>query len=277
MFRTSFRCLCVAALLAYTVAFAFSQERSDKQTPLVASDGQIEITEIRIARVRVSDASPKADLTNMMLALWIDVKDTDARQFLVRLVSLEPIVDDTGKTLSTDKRRSEIDFLREETRTREFRSARNRKGPVIRMTLDAPASRASKIKAIKGRIELFATGSETITLKNLPSLVDKRIKHKSLSEIKIVPRINKVFGDSTEVALSVSGKQDRLIDWTVVHNGRQLFEDSMSKSSNRDSATILGKAYRRFQPDENTSLLIKIATAKKKQTIDFEFTDVELP
>lgn len=255
---------------------AFAQGQLQERTPPIASSGPVEVNEIRIARVSVSDASPEADLTNMRLSLWIDVKDAKARDFLVRLVKLAPIADDTGKILSTDERRKEIRPLAEEVRASELKSFRGRRGPVVSLLLDAPSRGASRIKTLKGRIEVTPAGRETITLKNLPSLVGKQVKHDLLTETNVVPRIE-IDDDLTEVTLEITGQHDRLIDWAVAQDGQPLRPAMESKSGIRDPVKSLGKGYRRIRLNKNTSLLIAVTTIGMKQVIDFEFADLDLP
>ena len=270
------RSLCLGAILLCSHTSLLAQQPAPELTPPIAIDGRVEVDEIRIERVRVSDASPPADLTNMRLALWVDVKDPTAREFLVRILKLEPVIDDTGKLLSTRQRRHHMPILTSEVRGNELKTFRGRHGPVIRLLLDAPARSASRIKRLKGQIEVLPSGRKTITLDNLPSLVDKQLKHDLLTETNVVPRIER-DDDVTEVTLEITGRRDRLIAWTVARNGKPLRAHMESESAEGDAVKKWGQGFRRLQPDESTSLLIAVTTAGQKQVIDFEFSDLELP
>ena len=218
----SIRCLlCSAFFLAYFHTLSSAEEPIPKRTLPIATSGQIEVDAIRIARVKVSGASPNADLTKMRLSLWIDVKDAKAREFLMRLVKLDPVVDDTGKLLSTKDRRKKILSLKKEVRTTGRKTFRGRNGPIVPWLFDAPARGASRIKTFKGRIEITPIGREEIVLKDLPSLVGKQIKHDLLAATNIVPRFD-IGNDVTEITLAVTGQHDRLIAWTVAQDGKPL-------------------------------------------------------
>ena len=255
----------------------FAQEQVPERTPPTATSGQVEIDAIRITRIEASDASPEADLTNMQLSMWIDVKDAKARTFLVRLVKLEPIVDDMGKVLSTDDRRRDILPLAKEVLASELKTSRDRNGPVVSLWLDAPSRGASQLKSLKGRFKVTPAGTETLELENLPSIVGKQVKHKLLTETNVMVKSIEWGDYSTDVTLEVTGQHDRLINWTVAQDGQPLTPASLSKSAAGDLVQISGKGFRRLRPNENTSLLITVATVGEKQVIDFEFTDIDLP
>src|SRR4051794_14856955 len=69
-------------------------------TEIIATSGDVMIQEIRIERVKASFAVREADLTYMLVKLWL-TSDLDQPQaehrYLVRLVDLAPVVDDTGR------------------------------------------------------------------------------------------------------------------------------------------------------------------------------------
>ena len=79
------------------------------------------------------------------------------------------------------------------------------------------------------------------------------------------------------IHVQVTGQHDRLINWTVAQDGQPLTPASLSKSAAGDLVQSSGKGFRRLRPNENTSLLITVATVGEKQVIDFEFTDIDLP
>jgi hypothetical protein len=255
---------------------AFSEDHARNVSPPIATAGRIEVSEIRIARIRASDASPAADLTNMEIALWIDVEDATAREFLVRIVSLEPIVDDTGTRLSPDNRLRDIRPLAMEVRADESKSARGRRGPVVRLLLDAPSRAATRIRSLKGRVEVTSSGREIINLENILARVGKTVQHELLAETRIVPQIKSADG-MTEVTLTVTGQHDRLMAWTIAQNGKPLEPESEWRSAEGGSVQTSGQDYRQLQLDQNTSLMMAVATGGKKQVIDFEFVNVDLP
>lgn len=276
MFSSTRLFSCFLLLLTCHCTSGFAQEQSPECTPPIATDGRVEVDEIRISRVRASGASREADLTNMRISLWVDTKDPNARDCVVRIVELEPIVDDTGKVLSTEDRRRNMLPLQKEQRAREFKTFRGRRGPVVSLLLDAPLRRASRIKLLKGRLEITPARTEKIIVDNLPSLVGKRVKHDLLKKLTIVPRIE-IVDDTTEVTLDITGQTDRLIAWTVAQDGKPLNWANQSESARADPVRTVGHGYPRFQPNKKTSLLLAVATVGMKEIIDFEFSDLELP
>lgn len=246
--------------------------KEPKRTPPIAVSGRVEISEIRIERVKASDASPNADLTFMQIALWVNVGHADGA--LVRLTKLNDVADDKGKTLSTRKRRSGMDFLNREVRASEFKTSRGRSGPVITMVLDAPTRSASQLQKLSGQFEILVSGQERVELKDLPSLVGKPLKNKLLNDIQIVPRIEKDdFG--TNVTLAVTGKRSRLVDWTVVNNGESLRASAEFKEPLKNGLKV-GRSFRE-RISKKSSLWIWVATAGKKHVVDFSFSDLKLP
>ncbi|MBC8289942.1 MAG: hypothetical protein H8E37_06460 [Planctomycetes bacterium] len=276
MKKTSFAILLLSLVFSNPLMTRLASE--DERTPPLAVDGRIEIDEIRITRARVSGAAPNADLTKMKVSIWIDMHDAKSENYLVRFAKLDPIFDDTGKLLLSKQRLEDALPLRQETRTANIKVSDDRYGPVLTFVLEAPARGAAHIKSFKGRIEIFPTTAERISIANLPSLIGKPIKHNLLADLSVVPQIesNKEI-DRTKVTLEITGRKDRLIAWAVRHDGEVLNRNGYSKSDPRKPVKVLGHGYDLFEPTQKTSLLLAVSKPGRKQVIDFEFSDLELP
>ena len=232
---------CFAILLtSINSGLTFAEEPLKPKTPPILESDGVRVDAIHINRTWKSNAPSEVNLSSMEILLWLGMNDT-APQFLVQLVNLEPIIDDTGKVLSTDQRRKEIYVLGRNVVSGTTRWIDSRNGPVVSLTVDAPARKASHIQSFKGRIEVTPISNGSITLKNLPSLIGKQLQHKFLKDLDIVPNIEK-DNQVTKVTLKITGQHERLRSWKVQQNGRPLIllstgSEWTGEKSKRESQT----------------------------------------
>ena len=110
-------------------------------------DNTVEINGINIERRFAADAVDYADITNMSIEFFVDTgfsnRICDGQR--IKISSLNPIVDDTGKLLLTKNRRQGIYHLAGYQRARGFNTKRDgRSGVNFSIRLDAPAIGAKK-------------------------------------------------------------------------------------------------------------------------------------
>lgn len=93
--------LVVVVLLSSIGVLGQEPKQATDRVPVIATSGQVEIASIRITREKVSDAAKEADLTNMQIELWLTQSAATGSpgNYLVKLVELGPIEDDTGRLL----------------------------------------------------------------------------------------------------------------------------------------------------------------------------------
>jgi hypothetical protein len=136
-------------------------------------NARVIIQEIKIKRCFSIDAVPQADITNMHLCLRVVVENAkEDSRFHVRFSKLGAIIDDRGKLLSTKERLQGIPLDQELPRLG-VRRADNGIGPFIYLTLDAPDRSASKIRSLKGQLDVHPITVEKIVVPNLKSQLGK--------------------------------------------------------------------------------------------------------
>jgi hypothetical protein len=271
MFRSHLLGWIGAVALSGLAALAQDPEPVAKRMPVIAVSGDTEISSIRIQRERASDAAIDADLTNMEIRLWLTSKwEGEAGEALLRVTELAPILDSTGKLLSTKARLERMDFLHGEVRGHESGITRGRQGPVIRLLLDAPARQATTIQSIKGKAMVSQSISTRLEFADLQSLSGKPLNHPKLKNLQIVPTISVNDGD-TVLSLHVPNGHARLMVWGIVKNRRML--DPSSEST--DGITL----QQHYDGDQmkDSSLGIMIAEPSPPKVFEFDFKNVELP
>jgi hypothetical protein len=104
-----------------------------------ASSRDVEITAIRILRQKSVDVLDEAELAKIEIALWFKANGEDVgARHLVSVLELDPVVDETGKLLSTKQRLDGLPFLRDEVLNDHGRIADAKHGPLLGLVLDAP-------------------------------------------------------------------------------------------------------------------------------------------
>jgi hypothetical protein len=126
------------------------------ETGPLAVSGGAEIEEISLHRSKVAYADPDADLAHLRVALWFPFDKGGAAEaaYLVRLVSIDPIRDDTGKGLTGRKRLPAIRQWLQPVRAHNVVARDRREGPVLELTLDAPVRTAKRLQLLAGKVEV---------------------------------------------------------------------------------------------------------------------------
>lgn len=232
---------------------------------------------VRTVRDRaIVGAAWGSDSSRTEIHLWIKAPGrTLVRDDIVQLSQLAPIVDDQGNLLSTKKRLEAIDFYQRETRSPHTFSRPDGSGHILTFLVDAPARKATKIKQIKGRVEITTTGSQRIVFEKLSTLVGKPLEHKLLGDLRIVPELT-VGDDGTDLTLHMTGKHHLVKYWHLEDGGRHVRASMQHEGRRHPTIKEVGRGYA-ARVSEKAALVLTVRTAGVKQVVDFEFTDVELP
>jgi hypothetical protein len=238
---------------------------SEQTGPIAASAGA-EIYEITIKRCKASYAARDADVTNLTLALHFPAKWKSQRHsYLVRIVSLEPIADDTGKILSTKGRLRKIKFLGGDVLVNGSFDSRALEGPVIRMVMDVPARRAIYLKSVKGKAKVSRVRIQFVEFP-FAAVLGKPLEHPLVKGFKLIPKMEMENGDTT-VRLRASNLPDRLVKWGLTAGDREL------------ECVRYGDSFRTYrgQLPEGCSLWLMFDVPAETKTFEFDFKNVELP
>lgn len=266
----------IVAFLALVDSHAQVAKQDPDRVPVIATSGHVEIASIRVAREKVSRASKEADLTNLQIELWLtrDAESNKPSDYLVKLLELAPVEDNTGKLLSTKSRVSAIEYLQDEVAARQINVVRPKEGPVIAITLEVPARTATSIKSLKGKALLSRCTYVCLQFDNLAAINGKVLDHPKLKELPIRSSI-KVEDGFSRLTLTVPKHYARLADWGLEEKGQLLSIFSESRSNEKD-AIVLEKTYRGDRV-KSASLRIMIAESNETKTLQFDFKDIELP
>ena len=251
-------------------------QRDPERTPPIAISGDAEIASIKIVRCKSTDAAIEADLTNMEMELWLtsEFDGKTRRRFLVNLLDLGPIQDDTGKLLSSEKRLKWLPFLHSDFIADSYKASRGKGGPLIRFLLDAPAKQANKIKSIKGKAVVSEWKLARLEF-DLSFKKGKRFDDPNLKELKIEPAI-KVEKGETIVSLRVPDRHARLVEWGLARGNQLLRFMSLSSKDGGNGRLLLEKTYR-IDSNMASALVIVIAEPIAPKELEFNFSNVELP
>jgi hypothetical protein len=204
----------------------------------------------------------------MRIELWLTEKYKKGTQalFLVKLDELGPIEDDTGKLLTTKKRLEWIKHLKWEVSETNMRITRNKMGPTMGFTIDAPARQATKIKSLKGKATVAEYTSVQIEIDNKTAFSGKVLDHPKLKGLAIKPTI--AFEDgSTSVNLNMPNESGRLDEWGLIEKGKYASLESIAGNE------------RTFRGDHRNaaSVWFIIRDPSNTKTLTFDFKDIELP
>jgi hypothetical protein len=268
---------CMGAFLGAFFLLHGKEYKSGDETDAgpIAVSGGAEVYQIDITRRKASYAAKGADLTNMTLSVWYPElwKGNSTTQYLVKLTNLDPVIDDTGKLLSTKERRESIGVLQGEVFARETFGCKGKFGPVITMMLEAPARRATTLKTIKGKAEVARVRFQTVKF-DLASVIGKPLRHPLLKGVVIRPSTRQKDGQ-TIVALWVPTTHDRLVQWEVEASGLTLEWTSLGKKPGAGSIEI-EQNYEGKLP-KGCLLVAKIAVPIETRIFEFNFQNVALP
>jgi hypothetical protein len=247
-----------------------------ERNKVIAISGDTVIESIQIVREKNSYAAKGADLSNLRLSLWFPHKwkDPTVHQYLVRLTSLEPVSDDTGRELSTKTRLARIDALEDEVIPNRFMSVLGKEGPVLKLVLDAPSGRAEHIKAITGKAEVspFVTKDIKVDLsEKIPPFIDDPV----LKNLKIRPSVVRSDGQ-TVITLRVPDSHSRLLEWEVGKKEKPL--TFVSETGVASSAGEVGLVKTYVEPlTKGCYLRVSIAVPIETRVFEFKFKAIEFP
>ena len=252
------------------------REPLDDRSEAIGIDGAIEVNELAIERRRAADAVVNADITNMHISLFIDVQSPNHHHnggFLVRMNDLQAINDNTGKLLSTDARRKDIDMLRVPVLANEFHNKRDgRSGPSVSFRLDAPALGATEIEQLTGEIEVFKFTSRFIKFENLHGLVGSQLQHALLDGLDIRPGI-KSGPDDPRVTLTGNDEvQNRILSWHVIKENGEV----MTPSSHGGYEDKIAMGFSERIP-QNVALWLEVVDMEPGRKFPFNFRGIKFP
>ena len=237
------------------------------------SDGKVEIEEIEIDRRYSSQAVKGADITNMVVHLFFDTgfnnRVCDGQR--LRITKIDPVVDDTGKSLLTTDRKDSNGIFERFVDARTFTHRRNgADGIVHSLTLDAPERAAMKISSFSGEAIIKGYTRRHIEIRDLRSLLGKPIEHPMLKDLEIVPEI--VEDPSQRVSLKLKGDEARLITWCIVDSS----DGELVYSSFEHGLHEVARSYGAPIP-EKINLWLTIANDESETKYNFNFKDVDFP
>lgn len=258
--------------------------RAEERMRIAPASGGAEVAEIKIIRWSALHAVKTADLTNMHLKLWFPASWKKNRDHhLVRIRSLDPIEDDTGKLLSTGARRNGIEYLRGEVRGDEWMAAGGKGGPFASLFLDAPSRRADKIKSIKGKAEVSLAKAIRLTFDDLASIQGKELEHPDFKGLRAMKLKFSIKEDDGRVTAKMAAPLNfaspwnlgRLRAWAVVEGKKDVRLSSEGVSPQKEGVTEQKKFTRRGL--KGLSLRLVVLDPVESVTFDFDFQNVPLP
>jgi hypothetical protein len=271
-------------------SFAGSSLAADKEerVRIAPASGGVELDEINIVRRTALGAVKTADLTNMEITLWfasVWKKKVRDGHFLVHMKALEPIEDDTGKLLLTELRLKGIECLQGDVRLNAWKTSGGKEGPTLSLKLEAPAHKADKIKAIKGKAEVISAKPVDVTFSDLSAINGKELTHPDLKGLRDMKLIFAIEEKEGMVAAKMAApfnfaspwNRGRLVDWELVDSkkGIRLFSQSVSTDTKGEGVTegktYFGKGYKGW------SLRLVILDPIESKSFSFDFKNVELP
>jgi hypothetical protein len=255
------------------------RQSDDETTGQIARSGVVEIQSIAIHRRKSAYAAKSADLTYMTLALWLPLAKSNVSgiEYLVRLNELEPIEDEKGRRLLTPGRLQEIPELKVDSQADESAGRDGTSGPILKLTLDAPARSAGNLKLVKGKATVHRVENESLRFEGLAKLVDKPLDHQKLKGYAITPSIETRNG-GVEVSLRVPSRHGRLKNWSLTTRAGRLRPDSLGWSPEKEGG-VLSQTFRGIgaKDIEAAVLELSMAVPVETRTFSFEFRNLELP
>jgi hypothetical protein len=241
----------------------------------IAVSGDAEIDSLHVVRRKAGRTTKTADLTNMTIALWLPGKWNTVREgYMVKLLDLKTIEDDTGNLLTTKTRLEWIRYIKGEVRADTTMSSGGKEGPVIRMVVEAPARGAGKIKSIKGKAEVSSVTLASLSFDDLSLMNDKPLDHPKLKDFPIRAIVD-VGDGTTTIKLELPPQDGRLWHWWLEKDGAAL--SLMSEGASKVNGKILPEKSYRGDRVKEYSLRLSLAEPVETKVFEFDFTNVDLP
>jgi hypothetical protein len=218
---------------------------------------------------------PRMTPTGFEFELFVNPgKGREIAQYSVRIVSLDPIEDDTGKPLLTPERRKENRALHETIPYAEMHLVGDTMGPVLPIRLDVPSAAAKQVRRVHGALEVAEVEVAKIEFKNVRRLDGRRLEHADLEDVDVRARLDPA--DPKSISLVFGNGRPRVKDWAIARGDEFLRPAFRAASDPGDPANELTYGFDDAIP-EDASLWIAVAKTAKPQTVAFDFEDVPLP
>jgi hypothetical protein len=245
----------------------------EPNTPPLADNGEVEVITLQLNRERRADQAPGAELSSLRIELWFKgaLPGDKLSRNLVKLVELAPIEDDTGKILSTSARLADIDSLQRLVPCYGNKQARGELGPVLPLTVDAPAREAKSIKSLKGKVLIWTAHEVRLKFEKPGAVRDLPLVHEKLADFPIRATIRVVNG-KTKASLAMSNQDERITDWWLVGSDEGQV-NAIAEGGDEASSTKV------HEGDHSDAALLVIGLLEPTATkvLEFEFKDLELP
>lgn len=279
----------VAALGLVSASFGQPNplEQPEVGEPLAVS-GEVELVELRLQRSRRGRIpfDQEAAKGTLETCLWFPKewqKSASFRQeanpdfYFFNVIELGEVLDDAGKLLFGE--RTKEDGLPRRWMSSEsmyLNRSPSRKGPVLRLTLKAPALQAKKLARITGTVEVSAARLVQQTLK-VPVKEGEQVFDKDI--FAAFPLHLKVASQEKETVLHLKTPTflGRLSQWEVETKGRPLFAySSLPSEASKDGTTTQARKYKGPLGDD-WRLRVSMLDPVESKTFQFDFRDIELP
>ena len=265
------------ALFLFLPMLSEQNLNKDRREGPIAVSGGAEIVNLQITRTKAAYAAKAADLSNMSITVWFR-GEWESNEwptcFLVKLVELDPIYDDIGTRLDSEKRRAAIHFLNREVIVGYGRSQNQMMGPLITLELQLPNRTAHRIRKIKGKAEVSRYKLSTLKFDNVVALDGKVLDHPKLKGFQVRPSFE-VDEDETAVSLRVGTGMARVVDWWLEEKGQEL--QYTGESTSLINGKVVPQKTFRGTNIRAYSLVISLAEPIETKKFEFGFNNVELP
>jgi hypothetical protein len=231
---------------------------------------EVEISNIRILRVRSNNENHAQMSLELNLSSEWETTDT----WIVKILDLEPIADDTGKLLSTKERLAGLlggKGVGKEAIIQHSWSFGMRSGVKTSLELEGPARSAATIKSVKGKVVVSRATIKTVGAFDLAKSAGKTLDHPLLKDlpIEVIIRMDKENNSIVSLKLDQS-KSERIHRWGVLDaEGKEI-------TRFRDGPNILERTFDGKLPD-GSELLLVIVRPIESRVFEFDLKAVELP
>lgn len=245
------------------------------RVPPIGIDGRVEIERLDVHRVRAAEAVKHADITNMRVELFLDLKSFPPHMeggHLIRLVELSDIRDDSGKLLLTDTRRKGIDMLHRPFKPQSFNTKRDgRQGPKVDFVIDAPAIGANSLVQLSGEFEVAPYATRLIVFRDLRSQIGMALSHPLLPDVTFRPRIDDGEFPYLEMNSNLQ-EDDRIDEWSLT----VMSEDGFRINPMSHGGGVLRQGFAQPLP-QKIDVWLEVLDVGPSERIKFRFENVVLP
>jgi hypothetical protein len=218
------------------------------------------------------------------LTLFIDFPQPgvlDRGSYHFDFLELEPIYDDKGHCLSQGVAPGDTEALKEQWRlyggpeVAEDFPEPGKRGPLLQLSLEPPAWGATRLRRIKGVIEVSAGRWDDLTFRGLAGAAGKPLESSGLVGVRMTPFLLDE-ADGMTVVLRVVGVTSRLRCWSLENLGKEAhYERRPAKPvvGGEETSCLI----RRGTVSPRTALTMTVFLATTSQRYAFDIQDVVLP